>query len=169
MKTFVAFISTIFLFASCSSSKHATSHATPGVWQAQPITIDGDSKDWPAPYPSYDSKALIAYAASNDKDNLYITMETGDIMTQIKILTSGLTVWIDTSGRKEEGIAIHYPMQSDNTPFGSEDLSEWHSDRSGGNEYKARERVIKMKQAANNATQMSIEGLSHCNGGYLVT
>ena len=63
----------LVLLSSCGSSKHEKSKASlPGTWQAQPIVIDGDSKDWPSPYPNYDAKAMVAYATSNDKYNLYI-------------------------------------------------------------------------------------------------
>src|SRR5689334_19575009 len=82
-------------FCSCKTSQKTTK-AAPGNWQAQPITADGNAADWPSPYPFYDSKAKIGYAVSNDKDNLYISMQTGDQMTVMKILRNGLTVWIDT-------------------------------------------------------------------------
>src|ERR1039458_2943062 len=81
------------LFFSCGSSKHASTKRLPGTWQAQAITIDGKNTDWPSPYPEYDDKAMLGYAVSNDKDNLYITVETGDPATQLKILRNGLTVW----------------------------------------------------------------------------
>ena len=84
--------------ASCSSTKNSTTKRLPGYWQNQPITVDGYNNDWPSPYPNYDEKAMIGYNVTNDKDNLYITMETGDLATQLKILTQGLTVWIDKTG-----------------------------------------------------------------------
>ncbi len=75
---------------SCNSSKHSGKNGgVPGTWQATPIVIDADSKDWPSPYPNYDSKALIGYATSNDKKYLYITMETGDENTEMKVLKEG--------------------------------------------------------------------------------
>ena len=99
---------------SCNSSKHAKSKRLPGVWQEQPITIDGSNKEWPSPYPEYDDKAQLGYAVSNDKENLYITVETGDPATQLKILREGLTVWIDKTGNKEEVTAINFPIPNTN-------------------------------------------------------
>src|ERR1700733_16221077 len=104
-------VTSVFLFSfvsilsilSCGSSHHSGKGKAvlPGTWQPEPIVIDGDSKDWPSPYPNYDAKAMVAYATSNDKENLYITMETGDELTQIKILKQGMIVSIDTSGNKD--------------------------------------------------------------------
>src|ERR1700751_3901141 len=105
-----AMVFTLAGVVSCSSSKHSKSKRLPGVWQVQPVTIDGNNKDWPSPYPEYDDKAMLGYAVSNDKDNLYITVETGDLATQLKILRNGLTVWIDRKGEKNELTAINFPI-----------------------------------------------------------
>ena len=156
---------------SCNSSKHsAKSRASlPGTWQSQPIVIDGDSKDWPSPYPNYDAKAMVAYATSNDKENLYITMETGDEMTQIKILKQGMAVLIDTGGKKDPEFKINYPLQNDNDPFvmTKKDNSGLKEDNnSPGTSGKWDKKISK---SAGEATQYSLEGFSLCNGGYMVT
>ena len=104
----------VFTVVSCSSSRHSKSTRLPGNWQVQPIVVDGDNKDWPSPYPEYDEKAQLGYAISNDKENLYITVETGDPATQLKILREGLTVWIDRTGGKEEVTAINFPIPVNN-------------------------------------------------------
>src|ERR1700728_3087406 len=91
----VMIVALIVAFVSCKSSKSTVKRIKPGAWQVSPIVIDGHNTDWPSPYPEYDDKAQIGYAVSNDKDNLYITVETGDPATQLKILKGGLTVWID--------------------------------------------------------------------------
>src|SRR5579863_10004437 len=57
---------------------------------------------------------MLGYAVSNDKENLYITVETGDPATQLKILRQGLTVWIDKTGGKEEETAINFPIPNPN-------------------------------------------------------
>ena len=101
--------------SSCGGMKHAGRQqaAMPGNWQAQPVVVDGDSKEWPSPYPNYDAKAMVAYATANDKENLYITMETGDEMTQIKILKQGMAVYIDTNARRDHQYTINYPLANE--------------------------------------------------------
>ena len=105
---FILFFSLVL--PSCSGSKHSKTKRLPGTWQATPIVIDGDNRDWPSPYPEYDDKAMLGFAVSNDKDNLYITVETGDPATQLKILREGLTVWIDRKAEKNEETAINFPI-----------------------------------------------------------
>lgn len=139
----------------------------PGTWQAEPVTIDGDSKDWPSPYPNYDAKAMVAYATSNDKYNLYITMETGDELTQIKILKQGMTIYIDTTGKKEQTFAINYPLPSD------DDVSDMlqPADKRGKDAASVqlgRQTQQKLKKSADAANQFSLEGFKNCSGGYIV-
>jgi len=151
---------------SCGSSKKSSKNRLPSDWQAQPITVDGDSKDWPSPYPNSDGKAQVAYATSNDKENLYVTVETGDVMTELKILRAGMTVWIDTGGGKKQTMAINYPlpaeirdMQMENNPVQQQAV------QSMDHEKRMQERA---RNAVANAIQLSLEGFGTCSGGFTV-
>jgi len=153
---------------SCGGSRHSKKPvALPGTWQPSPIAIDGDSKDWPSPYPNYDSKAMVAYATSNDKENLYITMETGDEITQVKILKQGMTVSIDTSGKKDPQFNINYPLQNDNDPLelpkGADKPTNQQALAMGS---MLNKQIIKASQDAN---QFTLEGFGSCNGGFMVS
>jgi hypothetical protein len=146
---------------SCSMlHKHKTT-AMPGTWQAEPITIDGDSKDWPSPYPNYDSKSMVAYATSNDRTNLYITMETGDEIAQLKILRQGMTVSIDTSGGRQTPFNINYPLLNDSDPL---ELPNAEGLQHMSQQFKAR-----LYKQAETANQFSLDGFPACNGGFLAT
>ncbi|MCD6010345.1 MAG: hypothetical protein K0Q79_207 [Flavipsychrobacter sp.] len=160
----ICFITSV-LILSCSTSKKGgnSKNTLAGTWQATPITIDGDSKDWPSPYPSYDADAKIAYATSNDTRNLYVTMESGDERTLYKILKQGLTISIDTHGRKDPQFFINYPMQNDNEPI---DIDNIHESRSQMAMKQSENRINRMMQ---HAGQFSLEGFAGCNGGYMVS
>lgn len=156
------------LLLSCSASKRGgRSAAVPGTWQGTPIAIDGDCADWPSPYPNYDAKAKVAYATSNDGENLYVTLQTGDPLTQIKIMKQGLTVSIDTSGHKDATFNINYPLQNE------DDLTELFSrtDQSAtaGTSHASRQFDQKLKRSAEGCNQFSLDGFGTCNGGYLVS
>jgi hypothetical protein len=157
------------LLASCSALKHSgkAPKLMPGTWQLQPIVIDGDCTDWPSPYPNYDAKAMVAYATSNDAENLYITMQTGDPLTQVKILKRGMTVSIDTSGRKDPTFNINYPLPNER------DLADLFTqdDRPSRNgaPQLSRQFSQKLEKEAEEASQFSIDGLGKCNGGYMVS
>jgi hypothetical protein len=163
------FCSLLLLLTACSTSKHGvkSSAIMPGTWQSTPIVIDGDCTDWPSPYPNYDAKAMVAYATSNDKENLYITMQTGDPLTQVKILKQGMTVSIDTSGQRDATFNINYPLQND------DDLSELFSQgdrqKKDGSPQLSRQFEQKLEKSAENSIQFSIDGFGTCNGGYLVS
>jgi hypothetical protein len=156
------------LVTSCAPSKKGgkPTNALPGTWQSQPIVIDGDSKDWPSPYPNYDSKAKIGYATSNDRKFLYITMETGDELTQLKILKGGMTVSVDTSGRKDAAFGIKYPLENDNSeieiphPAGSSKEAAVHA---------AKQMAQNIRKAVELNSQYSLTGFKGCDGGYMVS
>ncbi|MFI5196484.1 MAG: hypothetical protein ACHQD8_05295 [Chitinophagales bacterium] len=159
----------LLLSFSCNSSKHSgkSQASLPGTWQTQPVIIDGDSKEWPSPYPNYDSKAMVAYSTSNDRQNLYITMETGDEMTQMKILKQGMTIMIDTNGRKDPQFKINYPMQNDNDPL--EMAKEDNVPHKENKPYTTHNWDKKISKSAGEANQYSLEGFNLCNGGYLIS
>ncbi|HXS37183.1 MAG TPA: hypothetical protein VN721_10820 [Flavipsychrobacter sp.] len=159
------FISLAFI-TSCGSSKHASSSKKlQGTWQSTPIVVDGNSNDWPSPYPAYDAKAMIGYAMSNDKSYLYLTVETGDEKTQMKILRGGLIVWIDTTDGKNQDISIAFPLQSTGEPMNYEKQQGQQQDiqLQGQNRSTAR-----IKRALDEATQLTLQGFKGCQGGYSV-
>lgn len=163
-------IFSLLLFCvACGSSKRAGKAFTkmPGTWQTQPIVIDGDCTDWPSPYPNYDAKAMVAYATSNDRENLYVTMQTGDALTQIKILKQGMTVSIDTGGRKDPGFNINFPLQNDDDL--SELLMRGDGQKGGGSTHLGRQFEQKLRKSAEGSTQFSLDGFGSCNGGFLVS
>jgi hypothetical protein len=161
-------------FSACSSSKYSKTKKLPGTWQAQPITIDGDSKDWPAPYPEYNSKASLGYAVSNDKDNLYITVETGDQATQLKILRNGLTVWIDKTGDKEQVTAINYPLprnynrgaKNDRDGSDTRPSSGYWQQGQGNNPRQRANMEDRIKKLLEGANEYSLQGFRSCNAQF---
>jgi hypothetical protein len=158
------FFSGLSLFiGACGIIKGSKKQDTlPGTWQLQPVTIDGDSKDWPSPYPNYDSKAMIAYATSNDKENLYITVETGDVLTQMKILEQGMVVSVDTGRKRENHFKISYPLQNDADPLEPPKTDD-------GQLQITRTFEQKLARQAEKANQLAFEGFSRCVGGFIVT
>jgi len=164
---FSAFVFLSLTFFSCGGMHHGKDKKKPGTWQATPIVIDGKGDDWPSPYPLYDSKALIGYATSNDKNYLYITLETGDEYVQTKILKQGLTVWIDTDGKKEQDLGIHFPIQDDNDPL-TTPSGKGSKGASGDQSAQSKDLNQKIKRGLSDATQLTLEGFRNCNGGYLV-
>ncbi len=163
----VVAVTFLLLASSCGSSKKAgkDSSVLPGNWQSTPIVIDGDNRDWPSPYPNYDSKAKVAYATSNDRKYIYITMQTGDELTQMKMLKGGMVVYIDTGGGKEETFSISYPLENNSTDLELPQGMDGQKDGGVQFEKQLAQRIRKGIEAAN---QFSIDGFPGCKGGYLI-
>lgn len=163
---YASVFSIMISLASCGGAKHAgrAHEALPGNWQSSPIVIDGDCKDWPSPYPNYDAKAKIAYATSNDSEYLYITMETGDEMTQMKILKQGMTVSVDTGGHKNADFKISFPLQAE-TDLGDLPVTGQKKDNS---RFEDKQREQKLNRYAHEANQFSLDGFIQCNGAFMV-
>jgi len=161
----ISFLVFLGLLLSCNTTKHAYKKKLPGTWQGQTIVVDGANKDWPSPYPGHDDKALISYAMSNDRDNLYITMATTDARTQLKVVQAGIIVWIDTGGAQGHNMAIKYPATSDyvSMPVNRvEGQGNMETDRTKRLQMRAR-------TALSDATQISFEGFNGCNTFFKIT
>lgn len=160
----------ILLFAGTNGiAKNKNVKKVPGTWQAQPIVIDGNASDWPAPYPYYDEDAMLGYSISNDSENLYITVETGDAATQLKILENGLTVWIDKTATEEQVTAINYPIPASFKSKGGtgEGYTRQHIGQEPGPTEAVQKRIIEMQQnvkkAIDAADEYSLQGFKGCN------
>lgn len=111
----MAWLVPVVFAVACRSSKStaAAQQDTQGVsWQKQPLTIDGSDSDWVKPLPGIESAEKLTYAMTNDADNLYVLISTKDQAEQNKILSGGMTVWINNQGDKtnDEAIGLGFPL-----------------------------------------------------------
>lgn len=74
------------------------------------ITIDGDLNDWGDSLRYYNQDKHIKYSLANDKDNIYMVIRINDRTEQVRILNAGLTLSIDTRGKKKESFSITFPV-----------------------------------------------------------
>lgn len=155
-------IAVIISFSSCSSTKSTGTAIKAEPWQETPIVIDGQNADWPNPYPSYDEKSKISYATSNDGENLYISMQTGDEATAMKILRAGMTLYIDPSGGRDQSISVQYPM-----PGNSTDVGGWRP-KSESNQF-SKGRSEHMEKLIESSRDIAFQGFkTNCNGAIAV-
>ena len=109
-----AIVLPLLFIGSCRTGRVDQTPVVTGVWQNNPIIIDGKDSDWIKPLTYTDTKERLSYSITNDKDNIYILISTKNEQEQQKILEGGLTVWINKQGEKnEEGAAgIAFPTGS---------------------------------------------------------
>lgn len=89
---------------------------TPGYWQGEPITIDGDSDDWDGVSRTQFEKQEAVMAVCNDSGYLYVLVQLGDPVWARSIRIGGLTVWIDT----EAGSGKDFGLRFNGVPEGEE-------------------------------------------------
>lgn len=78
------------------------------IWAQQPVIVDGSSAEWHEPLNNYNTGTKLAFALANDRDNLYLIIESLDEMTTRKVISGGLTLTINTAGKKKDGYKINF-------------------------------------------------------------
>jgi len=100
----------IFLLAgitACHTVRNASS-----TYRDQPLVIDGKLDEWKQDA-TFDKSSKLFYAVTHDEENIYVGVMAKDDMVQRKILMFGLTLWIDTTGGKEQVKGVRYPIPSE--------------------------------------------------------
>lgn len=80
------------------------------------LKIDGNLKDWGDSLRYYSADQKINYALASDKDNLYVALRLGDRSDQIRLLNAGLTLGINTKGKKSNTYTVTFPAPDPNAP-----------------------------------------------------
>ncbi len=167
-----SFLSCLFITISCNTEKqaHKSSAKLPGNWQATPVVADGKKNEWPSPLPYDNSKALISYDITNDKENLYITVLSGDAATELKILRKGIVIWIDKNGTEEEKTSICFPSDNDKGPVrqGSRRQSQ-DADQQQAQKGQSRDLMQAVDKALSTANEFFLQGFKSCRGKYDVS
>lgn len=111
-KTFILWLAVCALQPALASISCAQNKAVPNKLQPPPanITIDGDLKDWGDSLRYYNQDKQLNYTLANDQQNLYMAIRINDRSEQIRILRAGLTLSIDTRGKKKESFTMTFPV-----------------------------------------------------------
>lgn len=75
----------------------------------QQIEIDGISDDWPN-FGRFNKDLKIIYGATFDTNFLYVLVKANDEASKQNIISSGLTVWINPNGKKNNDFGVRYPI-----------------------------------------------------------
>jgi hypothetical protein len=127
------------------------------------INVDGDLKDWGDSLRYYNDEKKIHYALSNDKTTLYAAIRIDDRMNQMKTLNAGITLGIDTKGKKKESFAITFPLADPGSPpdFGKRKDENAEITKEDRDELM-RERVTKLRN-------IKVEGFKDIEGDMITT
>ncbi|HHJ10067.1 MAG TPA: hypothetical protein ENK25_04150 [Bacteroidetes bacterium] len=56
-------------------------------------------------------KGIYTFSVEHDTANLYVFLRVRDRSLQTKIMVTGMTLWIDTTGHKKHKMGIQYPLK----------------------------------------------------------
>jgi hypothetical protein len=110
MKTLFSFllISLVSLSYQQVSAQSTDPDEDVNLWMSQPVVVDGNSAEWHEPLNNYNTPTQLAFALANDQQNLYLIIESLDEATTGKLLRGGLTLNINTAGKKKDGIKLNF-------------------------------------------------------------
>ncbi|MCZ4222357.1 hypothetical protein [Pedobacter rhodius] len=109
------------------------------IRMVKPFKADGLSNEWEEPLNQYNDATKLAFALANDDTNLYIIIESLDPQTTFSVLRGGITLNINTQGKKKDGIKLIFPLierppmlKDGEMPEGKDGAPpQWQEDRSG--------------------------------------
>lgn len=129
------------------------------------IKIDGDIKEWGDSLKYYNQEKQINYDLANDKDNLYMATRINDRSEQIRVLRAGLTLSIDTRGKKKESFSITFPI-GDQSLSG---LSQQVTDLQGTNDVTQEDRDNLKEAQLTKLREIRVSGFKDIEGETITT
>ena len=122
MKRSLLFLA-VLLFISLSTSAQKLPNIQEASLRAPAvIKVDGKATEWNNQFQAYNKATEIFYTLSNDNDKLYLTIQATDPDIVNKIISKGITLTINGTGKMkdQEGLAITFPFlnKADFPPFG---------------------------------------------------
>lgn len=81
-----------------------------GNYQTTPVIADGNLNEWVTPLRFASNGGQVSYNVTNDKENIYISLQTHDGATAIKILRAGVIIYIDPSAGQSKKTALSFPL-----------------------------------------------------------
>jgi hypothetical protein len=107
-------IAALFLL-SCSSSKKVATEPEPIVKRnyIKDLIIDGRPDDWQNLSFLSNPAGTLEYAIAQNEQNLFIMMRVANHAEQIKLLNSGMEIWIDPTGKKAKTTEVIYPVKGE--------------------------------------------------------
>lgn len=96
------------VMSSCNSTKSVVS----AKWYSSDSTIvvDGNLDEWERPLKQANEYTGVQYNTGNDAENFYLCLRINDKTIQRRIMGLGLSIYLDTLGKRKEKIGIGYPL-----------------------------------------------------------
>lgn len=100
------FIPALLLTCFCATQTFAQSASDTSIVHIN----DGRLTEWNLSKFAIHTDSKIRYAIDNDREYLYIGLQIPDIATQMKMMSTGMSVYIDLKGKKKTNRGIEFPI-----------------------------------------------------------
>ena len=130
------------------------------------IVIDGGLKDWGDSLRYYNKDKQLNYALANDQDNLYMAIRINDRSEQIRVLRAGLTLSIDTRGKKKETFTMTFPVGDQSAQGMAENIQDLQG---GSNDVKQEDREELMKAKLTKLREIKVTGFKDIESETMTT
>ena len=127
------------------------------------IKIDGDLKDWGDSLRYFNEEKKLNYALANDKTTLYAAIRITDKMDQMRTLNAGITLSIDTKGKKKETYSLTFPLAEPGT---KPDFGKKPDDNT---EITQQDRDDLMRERVTKLRDIKVVGFSDIEGDMITT
>lgn len=112
-KPLLKIFSAAILLTACSliaSAQKIQNVQETSVWAIAPVKVDGKTSD--ETFQAFNKSTSLFYTISNDDKNIYLVVKSADLANTNKIMMGGITLSINTAGKKKEkeSFAITYPV-----------------------------------------------------------
>lgn len=122
MKKLIPLTSLLLLAVANLHAQDASPKKLPAIqegnaWAPANVKIDGKLNEWNDTFQAYNKLTHIYYTMANDDKNLYLAIKTTDMTTNAKITAGGITLAINTEGKKKDKdvYSLTYPIIPRNT------------------------------------------------------
>lgn len=105
-------LSVFFLLSIAASAQKLPNVQQGSVRAPADIKIDGKLSEWNNQFKAYNHATDIFYTLSNDDENLYLTVHATDPAVIRKIISGGVCLTVQPSGKKtdKDGMRVVYPV-----------------------------------------------------------
>ena len=149
----------LFALGSCSSTIYQA------TWQNKPVVVDGNPTEWTLPLRYGDSKSGLQYNITNGDSNIYLCIRATEQPIQMKILTSGVEIQLEPSGKNNKTSYIQFPM-----PGKRGEKPKTEGGRQDMNSNKNQERINMAERFQLEKPEITLSGfLPEYNGTFLVS
>lgn len=128
------------------------------------VTIDGNLTDWGDSLRYHNPEKNLNYTLANDHDNLYAVIKISDRLEQARVLNAGITLSIDTRGKKKETFSMTFPLRYPGSPAPA--LNQHKDD---GGEITREEREELMRERITTLRSIKVTGFKDIEGDMITT